>query len=139
MRSLALTKYSSAAGYQLLELPVPALEAPDDVLVRVHAAGVNAGDCKLASGAFHFMMASSFPYKFAHDLSGTVAAVGEAAAAKWAVGDEVFGMLPITRGGSFSHPVFCAGAGAGTGVLRWDWLVRLAGALGLVRWGWGSG
>lgn len=104
MRSLALTKYSSAAGYQLLELPVPALEAPDDVLVRVHAAGVNAGDCKLASGALHFIMASSFPYKFAHDLSGTVAAVGEAAAATWAVGDEVFGMLPITRGGSFSRP-----------------------------------
>ncbi|MDR6975744.1 NADPH:quinone reductase-like Zn-dependent oxidoreductase [Streptomyces sp. 3330] len=67
---------------------------PNEVLVRVRAAGVNPTDWKhRATGGF----LGEPPFVLGWDLSGTVEAVGIGVAA-FAPGDEVFGMLPYPYG-----------------------------------------
>ncbi|MFF8933207.1 NADP-dependent oxidoreductase [Streptomyces paradoxus] len=74
-----------------IERPVP---KPNQVLVRVRAAGVNPTDWKhRATGGF----LGEPPFVLGWDLSGVVEAVGIGVAA-FAPGDEVFGMLPYPYG-----------------------------------------
>ncbi|MER5194325.1 NADP-dependent oxidoreductase [Streptomyces sp. NPDC002755] len=76
---------------QVVELPAP---RPNQVLVRVRAAGVNPTDWKhRATGGF----LGEPPFVLGWDLSGTVEAVGIGVAA-FRPGDEVFGMLPYPFG-----------------------------------------
>ncbi|MEH0548685.1 NADP-dependent oxidoreductase [Streptomyces sp. B21-105] len=74
-----------------VERPAP---GPNQVLVRVRAAGVNPTDWKhRATGGF----LGEPPFVLGWDLSGTVEAVGIGVAA-FVPGDEVFGMLPYPYG-----------------------------------------
>ncbi|MFF1549069.1 NADP-dependent oxidoreductase [Streptomyces sp. NPDC058291] len=74
-----------------VERPAP---RPNEVLVRVRAAGVNPTDWKhRATGGF----LGEPPFVLGWDVSGTVEAVGVGVAA-FAPGDEVFGMLPYPFG-----------------------------------------
>ncbi|MFI0999662.1 NADP-dependent oxidoreductase [Streptomyces galbus] len=74
-----------------VERPAP---RPNEVLVRVRAAGVNPTDWKhRANGGF----LGEPPFVLGWDLSGTVEAVG-VGVATFAPGDEVFGMLPYPWG-----------------------------------------
>ena len=61
-----------------------------EVLVRVHAAGVNPVDWKIRSGAMKSFMQQKFPYVPGADLAGVVAEVGPDITA-FQVGQEVFG------------------------------------------------
>ncbi|WP_030900048.1 MULTISPECIES: NADP-dependent oxidoreductase [unclassified Streptomyces] len=81
-----------------IERPVP---RPNEVLVRVRAAGVNPTDWKhRATGGF----LGEPPFVLGWDVSGVVEAVGVGVAA-FAPGDEVFGMLPYPFGHG-SHAEF---------------------------------
>jgi NADPH:quinone reductase-like Zn-dependent oxidoreductase len=74
-----------------VERPAP---RPNEVLVRVRAAGVNPTDWKhRATGGF----LGEPPFVLGWDVSGVVEAVGIGVAA-FAPGDEVFGMLPYPFG-----------------------------------------
>ncbi|MEU0174744.1 NADP-dependent oxidoreductase [Streptomyces massasporeus] len=74
-----------------VECPVP---KPNEVLVRVRAAGVNPTDWKhRATGGF----LGEPPFVLGWDVSGVVEAVGIGVVA-FAPGDEVFGMLPYPYG-----------------------------------------
>ncbi|MFJ8591859.1 NADP-dependent oxidoreductase [Streptomyces sp. NPDC093598] len=74
-----------------IERPVP---RPNEVLVRVRAAGVNPTDWKhRATGGF----LGEPPFVLGWDVSGVVEAVGIGVVA-FAPGDEVFGMLPYPYG-----------------------------------------
>ncbi|WP_190196238.1 NADP-dependent oxidoreductase [Streptomyces djakartensis] len=74
-----------------IERPEP---RPNEVLVRVRAAGVNPTDWKhRATGGF----LGEPPFVLGWDVSGVVEAVGVGVAA-FAPGDEVFGMLPYPFG-----------------------------------------
>ena len=74
-----------------LEQPAP---RPNEVLVRVRAAGVNPTDWKhRATGGF----LGEPPFVLGWDVSGVVEAVGIGVAA-FEPGDEVFGMLPYPFG-----------------------------------------
>ncbi|MFE0474203.1 NADP-dependent oxidoreductase [Streptomyces sp. NPDC058947] len=74
-----------------IERPVP---RPNEVLVRVRAAGVNPTDWKhRATGGF----LGEPPFVLGWDVSGVVEAVGIGVAA-FVPGDEVFGMLPYPFG-----------------------------------------
>ena len=61
-----------------------------EVLVRIHAAGVNPVDWKIRSGALKSFMQQTFPYVPGADLAGVVAEVGSGVTA-FQVGQEVFG------------------------------------------------
>lgn len=55
MRSLVAPKYCEPAGYEVVEVPVPEVQDPTGVLVKIHAAGIMTGDTQIAGGAFRFL------------------------------------------------------------------------------------
>jgi len=59
-----------------------------DVLVGIHAAGVNLLDAKLRDGAFKLFLPYKAPFLLGHDLAGVVVGVGSAVT-RCRVGDEV--------------------------------------------------
>jgi NADPH:quinone reductase-like Zn-dependent oxidoreductase len=86
-------------GQVRIERPQP---GPSEVLVRVHAAGMNPTDWK--HRRFPGMV-NRLPLVLGWDVSGTVEAVGLGVTIHQ-VGDEVFGMLPYPHGhGSFAEYV----------------------------------
>ncbi|MNR76154.1 Zinc-type alcohol dehydrogenase-like protein [compost metagenome] len=87
MQALVLTTYNTALT--LTEIPRPR-PAKGEVLVRIHASGVNPLDCKIISGqATHAQ--TQLPAVPGIDLAGVVEEVG-ADVSRFKVGDEVYGM-----------------------------------------------
>jgi len=85
----ALVVEETNGPFVLRELPVRA-PAPDEVLVRVHASGVNPLDAKIRAGAAAHAR-HPLPAVLGIDLAGTVEAVG-AGVERFRPGDEVWGM-----------------------------------------------
>lgn len=59
MRALVATKYCKPDEYKIMDIPVPKIKAPDDVLIRVHAAGLFFGDTALAAGSFKLIISTT--------------------------------------------------------------------------------
>jgi len=72
------------------------------VLVQVRAAGVNPVDWKVRSGMAKEWLKHSFPLVLGWDLSGVVASPG-AGVAEFKPGDEVYGMLDLSRNGAYAE------------------------------------
>jgi NADPH:quinone reductase-like Zn-dependent oxidoreductase len=88
MQAIAVQEWGVADGLRATTVPRPE-PGPTEILVAVHAAGVNPVDWKSrASGGFGIW---GTPPILGYDVSGVVAAVGPGATL-FAVGDEVFGM-----------------------------------------------
>jgi NADPH:quinone reductase-like Zn-dependent oxidoreductase len=91
MRAVAVHEWGGRDRIELLELDPPPV-APDGVLVRVHAAGVNPVDAKVRGG----YMAEALPYHFPVILGWDAAGVVEQAgpAVTWfKPGDKVYGYI----------------------------------------------
>ena len=111
MRAIVQTKYGSTDVLSLKEVDKPVM--PDDsVLLRVHAASVNAGD-------WHLMRGTPFPIRLmfggllkpkikilGFDVAGHVEAIGKDVT-QFKPGDEVFGDLSECGFGAFAEYV-CA-------------------------------
>ncbi len=96
MRAIAQEAYGDAEVLRLAVLPLPRALRDDEVLVRVHAAGLDRGTWHLMTGtpyAVRLVMGLRRPRQPIPglDLAGTVTAVG-AAVTRFAPGDEVFGI-----------------------------------------------
>ena len=91
MRAAFYTEYGGPEVLQVGELPDP-VTGPDDVVVRVSAAGVNPVDWKIRQGYLDGAFPSHFPLVPGWDVAGTVEAVGPATSA-FAVGDRVLGYV----------------------------------------------
>jgi NADPH:quinone reductase-like Zn-dependent oxidoreductase len=89
MRAVRLHEYGppSVLVVDVVDRPAP---KADEVLIRVHDAGVNPIDWKLRAGYLKQYMPVTLPYTPGLDVAGTVEALGEAVTA-FAVGDRVFG------------------------------------------------
>ncbi|NJN52169.1 MAG: NADP-dependent oxidoreductase, partial [Gammaproteobacteria bacterium] len=103
MKAIRIHSYGGAEQIQLEDVPVPAC-GPQDVLVRVVAAGINPIDWKLRSGAMAHSFPKSFPITLGSDAAGIVAAVGGATSA-FKLGDEVFCYAEFARGGTYAEYV----------------------------------
>lgn len=107
MKAIVCTQYGSPDVLQLKDLPKP---TPDDdkVLVKVHAASLNAADLETLRGVFIVRMAS--PRKpmskiLGSDIAGRVEAVGRNVKL-FEPGDEVWGDLSFPHGlGAFAEYV----------------------------------
>jgi NADPH:quinone reductase-like Zn-dependent oxidoreductase len=73
-----------------------------DVLVDIHAAGVNVLDAKIREGEFKLILPYKAPFVLGHDLAGVVRSVGPAVT-RFAVGDEVYGRPRDGRIGTFAQ------------------------------------
>ncbi len=96
MKAIVQDSYGSADVLELRDIDKPEIAA-DEVLVRVHAAGVSRGTAHLMTGEPYLMRVMGFGFRApknpvaGQDVAGTVAAIG-ADVTRFAVGDEVFGM-----------------------------------------------
>jgi len=91
---------------ELVELPVPRA-GPDEILVRVHAAGMNPFDWKVADGALRGVVDHAFPLVMGSDGAGVVEAVGAEVSA-FRPGDRVYGQfmkVALGRGSYAEHTV----------------------------------
>ena len=96
MRAIVQEAYGDADVLRPAERPLPRALRDDEVLVRVHAAGLDRGTWHLMTGtpyAVRLVMGLRRPRQPVPglDLAGTVAAVG-AAVTRFAPGDEVYGI-----------------------------------------------
>jgi NADPH:quinone reductase-like Zn-dependent oxidoreductase len=93
MRAYGFTEIGGPDKQAFLDVPVPQ-PGPDELLVRVRAAGVNPGDWRVREGSY----GHSGPTVLGREVAGTVVAVGPGVS-EFAVGDEVFGGCPGMVGG----------------------------------------
>ena len=98
MNAVRQHSYGESAVLRVELAPRPQLGA-EDILIRVHAAGINPVDWKTrrGQGVAHFM--PGFPLIPGWDVSGVVVEVG-AAVSEWRHGDEVYGMLRFPQPGA---------------------------------------
>ncbi|AFY61153.1 zinc-dependent alcohol dehydrogenase family protein [Synechococcus sp. PCC 6312] len=86
MKAVLLRQPGPASALELSEIPRPQLESPDEVLVKLKAAGVNPIDTKLRQrGTFYPEL---MPAILGCDGAGVIAEVGSEVT-QWCVGDEV--------------------------------------------------
>ncbi|MFD3566949.1 NADP-dependent oxidoreductase [Streptomyces sp. NPDC058667] len=101
MKAFMIERYGDKPGVRATETPAPQVGA-DDVLVRVHAAGVNPLDLKIRDGALKAILPYRLPLILGNDLAGTVVHVGSAVT-RFAVGDEVYARPDKDRIGTFAE------------------------------------
>jgi NADPH:quinone reductase-like Zn-dependent oxidoreductase len=103
MKAFLLDRYGAKEPLRAGEVPEPEI-GEDDVLVRVHAAGVNGLDSKIRSGEFKLILPYRLPLVLGNDVAGVVVRVGERVRA-FQVGDEVYARPDADRIGTFAELV----------------------------------
>lgn len=101
MKAYIIDKYKSKDGGRIADRPEPELR-PGDVLVRVHAAGLNVLDSKIRTGEFKLVLPYRFPLIMGNDVAGVVVKVG-ASTKRFKVGDEVYARPDKDRIGTFAE------------------------------------
>jgi NADPH:quinone reductase-like Zn-dependent oxidoreductase len=85
--------------YENVPRPHP---GPGEVLVRVHAAGVNPVDWKIREGHLQEMLHHTFPLILGWDVSGVVEGLGSGLT-RLKLGDEVYSRPDIARDGAYAE------------------------------------
>ncbi|MFO1263234.1 MAG: NADP-dependent oxidoreductase [Rhodoferax sp.] len=101
MKAFVLERYAKKGTLRLADMPTPELR-DDEVLVEVHAAGVNLLDSKIKTGEFKLILPYKLPIVLGHDVAGVVATVGSRVR-NFKVGDEVYARVDDFRIGTFAE------------------------------------
>lgn len=101
MKAFIIDRYGKKDPMRLGEMPEPALR-DDDVLIEVHAAGLNVLDSKIKSGEFKLILPYRMPLVLGHDVAGVVIRVGSRVR-QFKVGDEVYSRPPDHRIGTLAE------------------------------------
>jgi NADPH:quinone reductase-like Zn-dependent oxidoreductase len=101
VKAFLLDRYGKKRALRLAEMPIPELR-DDEVLVQVHAAGVNLLDCKIRDGEFKLILPYRMPLILGHDVAGEVVKVGPRVR-QFKVGDEVYARPDDFRIGTFAE------------------------------------
>lgn len=101
MKAFLIDRYGKKETGHIDDVPTPALR-DDDVLVRVHAASVNALDTRIRTGEFKVILPYRLPLLLGNDLAGTVERVG-AGVHEFKPGDEVYARVEDDRIGTFAE------------------------------------
>lgn len=111
-KTMKAVRFHAFGGPEVLryeDVPRPDAEA-GEVLVRIHAAGVNPIDWKVRSGYMKEMFQGMLPMIPGVDMAGVVEEVGGDITG-FKAGDEVYGYLGVPHGGTYAGYV-AAGASA---------------------------
>ena len=101
MKAFIIDRYGSGARLRAGEMPDPVMRE-DDVLVQIHAAGVNVLDSKIRSGEFKLLLPYRLPLILGNDVAGVVLSVGTRVR-KFKPGDEVYARPDKDRIGTFAE------------------------------------
>jgi alcohol dehydrogenase len=100
MKAFIIERYKSKDGGRMADVPEPALRE-NDVLVQVHAAGINLLDSKIRNGEFKLILPYGLPLILGNDVAGIVVRVGSLVH-QFKVGDEVYARPDKSRIGTFA-------------------------------------
>lgn len=101
MKAFAIDRYKSKDGGRIVDMPQPEI-GDNDVLVQIHAAGVNLLDAKIADGEFKIFLPYRFPLVLGNDVAGVVVDVGSRVR-RFKPGDEVYARPDKDRIGTFAE------------------------------------
>lgn len=88
MKAFILNRYGKNEKLHLTDVAEPSVKE-NDVLVEVHAAGLNLLDSKIKTGEFKLILPYKLPLILGHDVAGIVTKVGSKVT-RFKVGDEVY-------------------------------------------------
>lgn len=101
MKAFIVDQYKKKGALRLGEMPEPVLR-DDDVLIEIHAAGLNLLDSKIRNGEFKLILPYRPPFILGHDVAGTVVRVG-ANVRQFKPGDEIYARPRDGRVGTFAE------------------------------------
>ena len=101
MKAFVLDRYAKKGVLRRAEVPAPSL-GDDEVLVEVHAAGVNPLDAKIRDGEFKLILPYKMPLILGHDVAGVVVRVGPRVR-QFKPGDEVYARADDFHIGTFAE------------------------------------
>jgi len=104
MKAIRIHNYGGPEVLQYEDAPRPEPQA-GEVLIRVHAAGVNPIDWKVREGYMKDLWPHKFPLILGWDLSGVVEEIGTgpAAGGRFKKGDEVYSVPDASRDGAYAE------------------------------------
>ena len=103
MKAFVLDRHGKQRALQCADMPDPVLR-DDEVLVEVHAAGVNPLDARLRDGEYKLVLPYRLPLILGHDVAGVVVRVGPRVR-QFQPGDEVYARADDFRIGTFAELV----------------------------------
>jgi NADPH:quinone reductase-like Zn-dependent oxidoreductase len=101
MRAFFIDRYGKNSGARIGERPDPQLR-DNDVVVQVHAAGVNPLDSKIRGGEFKLILPYRFPLVLGNEVAGVIVRVGPKVT-RFKAGDEVYARPDKNRIGTFAE------------------------------------
>src|SRR5712672_1650041 len=103
MKAIRIHNYGGPEVLQYEDAPRPKPQA-GEVLIRVHAAGVNPIDWKVRQGHMRDFWPHKFPLILGWDLSGVVEQLGRGVS-RFKIGDEVYSLPDPTRNGAYADHI----------------------------------
>jgi NADPH:quinone reductase-like Zn-dependent oxidoreductase len=101
MKAFIIDRYGKKRALRPAEIPTPKLR-DDEVLVEVHAAGVNLLDSRIRDGEFKLILPYRLPIVLGHDVAGVVVKAGPRVQ-QFKPGDEVYARTDDFRIGTFAE------------------------------------
>ena len=101
MKAYIVDTYGNNSPLRAAEVPAPVV-GDRDVLVEIHAAGVNPLDTKIKNGEFKLLLPYKPPLVLGSDLAGVVVQVGRTVR-RFAPGDQVYARPGMDRIGTFAQ------------------------------------
>ena len=101
MKAIEIHNYGGPEVLTYQDAPRPQPQR-DELLISVHAAGVNPLDCKVRAGSMKEFLPHKLPLIPGWDVSGVVAKIGPAAS-RFREGDEVFAMAHPMQDGAYAE------------------------------------
>jgi NADPH:quinone reductase-like Zn-dependent oxidoreductase len=83
------------------DIPIPDIN-DQEVLVKIHTAGVNPLDNMIIRGDVKMIVPYKFPLVMGNEFVGVIDKVG-ASVSKYSVGDRVYGRMPLSKIGAFAQ------------------------------------
>lgn len=103
MKAFIVDRYRKSEPLRYGDMPEP-VPGQDDVLVEVHAAGLNPLDSKIRDGAFKAFIPYRPPFILGHDVAGIVVGIGSNVR-RFKLGDEVYARPRDGRIGTFAERI----------------------------------
>jgi len=100
VKAVRFHAYGGAEVLRHEDAPKPVME-DGDVLIKVHAAGVNPADTQFRRGDYQAFVPLRLPFIPGWDVAGAVAADG----GRFQAGDRVFAMADMSRHGAYAEYV----------------------------------
>jgi len=101
MKAFSIKKYDKKGVLELIDVPAPIVKE-EEVLVEIHASGLNVLDAKIKSGEFKMILPYKLPLILGHDVAGVITKAGTQVT-RFKVGDEIYARVADFHIGTFAE------------------------------------